>query len=281
MKRVSVTNFDDVSLFQQLRNIYKIFKGNVMDERLLFDMRSTTWIVPLLVLPITSYIRDTQSEYELPRNQNVREYLEVIGFPDGISSLEQIENRVGSSYIPICVLYKYNQDREDLQSKFIEMVYKVLKPTQGVKDGIAYPISELVDNIFDHSKVNEGWVFAQHYPTKGYVDLCIVDRGRGIANSYKEEKNMLVDDKSAIKMALQGESTKPEKSRGFGIISSKCIVCDCLDGEFVLISGSAALYSSKQHEAIYILNDFYLKGVIVSFRICEPNGPINIYKCLE
>ena len=89
------------------------------------------------------------------------------------------------------------------------------------------------------------------------------------------------DDAHAIEKALQGESTKSEKNRGFGIISSKCIVCDCLDGEFALISGSAALYSSKQKEVIYTLSDFYWKGVIASFRIREPRGPINIYNCLE
>ncbi len=81
MKRVRVIYFDDVSLFQQLKNIYKIFKGNGMNEQLLFDMQSTTWVVPLLVLPIASYIRDTQSEYELPKDQSVREYLEIINFP--------------------------------------------------------------------------------------------------------------------------------------------------------------------------------------------------------
>ncbi len=89
MKRVSVTNFDDVSLLQQLRNIYKIFKGNGMDERLLFDMQSTTWVVPLLVLPIATY--ETQKV-----NMSCREIKmsEVIDFPDGISPSNKLKTEV-------------------------------------------------------------------------------------------------------------------------------------------------------------------------------------------
>jgi hypothetical protein len=164
---------------------------------------------------------------------------------------------------------------------FAEMVYKVLKPNAQVKDAVYYPITELVDNIFEHSKTKEGYVFAQYYPFKDFVDLCIVDRGRGIAASYKEEKNLNFKDAEAISKALEGYSTKPEVSRGFGIRTSKEIICKGINGEFILISGGAAFYSSQNNEKIYTLPNFYWKGVIVAYRIPRPDKPVNIYEYIE
>ena len=74
---------------------------------------------------------------------------------------------------------------------------------------------------------------------------------------------------------------KPEDSRGYGIMTSKRVVCEGLNGEFVLISGSATLYSSKHENVIYDLPDFYWRGVIVAYRIPEPKQPVDIYPFLE
>jgi len=54
-----------------------------------------------------------------------------------------------------------------------------------------------------------------------------------------------------------------------------------LKGEFVLISGGAAYYSSRNINRICTLPDFSWKGVIVSYRIPEPQTPIDIYEYIE
>lgn len=161
------------------------------------------------------------------------------------------------------------------------MIYKVLNPSVEVKNAIYYPIEELVENIFQHSGRHEGHVFAQYYPTKEFLDLCIVDRGIGLATSYKQGRGLSVSDEEAIEMALEGYSVKPEESRGYGIRTSKRVICEGLNGEFVLISGKAALYSSKHKNVIYDLPDFYWEGVIVAYRIPKPQHPVDIYPFLE
>ena len=280
MDVVRVVNPSGESLYHQLVSLYRVFIGKSPDSRVTFNLRYVNWVFPLLILPIASHIRDTGSSYDPPLNPNVSSYLRTIAFPNGVNSVSQIQR--SRTYIPIGILERGNPQREKLETAFAEMVYKVLKPSAQVRDAIYYPLTELVDNIFEHSKADEGYVLAQYYPNKDFVDLCIVDRGRGIAASYKEERGLDFDDILAIKKAaLEGLSTKSEKARGYGIRSSKKIICNGLGGEFVLISGEAAFYSSQEKECIYRLPDFYWKGVIVTYRIPRPEGPVDIYQYIE
>jgi len=278
MRSVKVADPRGESLLDQLVSLYLTFK-NVHGD-VIFDLSRVRWLFPILILPIASYIHDTNSDFSPPLKTEVESYLRFVKFPEGVSSVREM--RRGENYIPLTLLKKENPvERTRLQGEFLEMIYKVLNPSVDVKNAIYYPIEELVENIFQHSERNEGHVFAQYYPTKEFLDLCIVDRGIGLAKSYKKGKGLNVSDEEAIEMALEGYSVKPEESRGYGIRTSKRVVCEGLDGEFVLVSGGAALYSSKYKNVVYDLPDFYWRGVIVAYRIPKPKGPVDIYPLLE
>jgi len=278
MRLVKVVDPRGETLLDQLVSLYLTFK-NVHGD-VVFDLSHVHWVFPILILPIASYIHDTDSAFFPPLRTEVESYLGFVKFPGGVSSVRGM--RRGENYIPITLLKEKNPvERTRLQDEFLEMIYKVLNPSVEVKNAIYYPIEELVENIFQHSERNEGHVFAQYYPKKEFLDLCIVDRGIGLANSYKKGKGLDVSDEEAIEMALEGYSVKPEDSRGYGIRTSKRVICEGLDGEFVLISGGAALYSSKYENVIYDLPNFYWGGVIVAYRIPKPKRPVDIYPFLE
>lgn len=146
---------------------------------------------------------------------------------------------------------------------------------------IYYPIGELVANIFDHSKVDEGFIFGQFYPAMNTLDICIVDRGRGLAKAYQQEKGLSLSDGDVITEVMRGNSTKHDKERGYGIRTSKQVVCKALGGEFVFISGSAALISTKDRERLVALPDFYWDGVVIAYSIPIPEHPVDISPYLE
>lgn len=265
------------SLLDQLDSLNQTFKNIVGNVN--FDFSELDFIYPLLILPIASFIQDTDSKFSYSIYDYVNSYLQTIAFPHGVSSV--LEDQRLKTYIPIGVLKKEKpQEYGNLQDVFVEKISNVLSPdVRGAKDGIYYPIGEFVDNIFEHSERSEGYVFAQYYQYMEFVDLCIVDRGRGLATAYKEELGDYFRDDEAIKRALEGYSTKKE-GRGYGIKSSKRIICEELNGEFVLISGNAAMYSSKTKDSIDNY-DFYWNGVIVAYRIPKPVKIVNIYPYLE
>ena len=151
----------------------------------------------------------------------------------------------------------------------------------GTRSAIYYPITELVTNIFEHSKDDTGFILGQYYPKKEYLDICIVDTGRGLAQAYKDEEDLILTDSQAIEEVLKGRSTKPEADRGYGVWTSKKVVCEGLGGSFIILSGESALVSSQSGEKLVSLPDFYWQGVMVAYRIPKPKGGVDISGFLE
>lgn len=280
MKPITIPKPTNDSLIAQLGSLYSTFNGVKFGEKLDFDLRLLKWACPLLILPISAYINETGSHSKMDRC-DIGLYLYRMGFPKGISSISAFQRQ--KTYIPISVLSKEGKvGRGRLVSLFEEKIYKTLGRVAGARSAVWYPISELITNIFEHSKKDFGFVFAQYYPKKEYLDICIVDCGRGFANSYKEEKGMNLTDARAITEAMRGNSVKKEKERGYGLRTSKEVVCKALNGGgFILISGSCALVSTKQGNNLVNLPGFYWQGVIISYRIPKPKGDIDYLRYTE
>lgn len=281
MQTITVSIPQKDSLIAQFISLYQTFSKINKFEKVTFDLSRLGWVYPLLILPITAYIYETKSEYLSPQNVSANSYLKTVYFPDGIDSVKNFQKFL--TYIPVTHFKKSGEieDRERLGSCFSEMIYKTIGEIPGTQNAIYYPISELVTNIFEHSKKEEGWIFAQRYPKKKFLDICIVDMGRGLKACYKEEKGVVLSDEEAIKEAMKGHSTKPSKERGFGIYTSKQVVCGALGGSFIILSGSTALISQKNKEKLVTMSPFNWHGLIIGYRIPFPQKPVDISCFLE
>ena len=284
MKEVIIKSRNSEDLLQQLISLYSIFKNIEKGEKIIFNFNKVKWLNPIILLPITSYIEKTKSSFIESGDKNTNDYMNTVCFPKGIDSIIDFERLInqGKSYIPISVLRRNKgKGREQLESMFSNLIYKVLGSIDGAQNVIYHPISELITNIFDHSKEDSGFVFGQYYPNKQYLDICIADTGRGLSRAYKDEKDLELSDKESIREALKGNSTKAGKERGYGIWTSKRIVCECLGGQFIILSGSSAYVSYGKEEKLVSLPNFYWQGVIISYRIPKPQKSVNIYPYLE
>lgn len=273
-------NDDLLSQFLSLYSALKNKKGNEFN----FILDNINWVYPLIVLPISSYIKTTNSKYSLNNLNSISDYLKFINFPHGVNSVSELQKNVltNKTYIPISIIEKdYIIGRERIEGLFSELIYKNIGSIDGSKSAIVYPILELVNNIFEHSKSDKGFIFGQNYPQKNYLDVCIADRGRGLTKAYEEENNLKLKDIESIQEVLKGKSTKQDKERGYGVRTSKRIICEALNGEFLMVSGSAALFSDCKNDKLFSLPDFNWQGVIISFRIPRPQNPISITPYLE
>lgn len=268
---------DDLS--HQLIALYRTLKGVRSGEAVEFGFSQLTWLYPMLILPIATYESATGGTHkDFP--DAVRNYAEAIQYPHGVDSIEELQRN--RSYIPIGVLKRSGGvGREKLESAFSQRVLDTIQAVPESLPAIHYPISELVTNIFDHSQSEQGWIFAQWYPAKGFLDVCIVDRGRGLATTYKEEMGVSLRDEDALRRALRGVSTKETRGRGFGLRTSKDVVCKAFGGSFVFLSGGAAIISERQTDRIARLPGFSWQGVIVAYRVPKPAGLVDIYRYLE
>ncbi|MFA6485841.1 MAG: hypothetical protein WCT40_00540 [Candidatus Magasanikbacteria bacterium] len=284
MEKYIVPKPNDSSLVAQLVCLYKVFKDTNFSDQRDFDISNVDWFYPLLILPLSAHINCYNSRHCKDENNVNHSYLNAINFPYGVDSVSVFQQQIQAhkSYIPISILKKEKgPERERLESLFSMMVYSVLGSVAGAQNAVHYPITELVTNIFDHSKQDKGFIFGQFYPKKNYLDICIVDCGRGLAKTYEEEKGLKLSDADSIVEVLKGHSTKPSVERGYGVRTSKKVVCECLGGEFVLLSGSSALVASGKDQKIVDLPGFYWQGVVVAYRIPKPLGPVDISPYLE
>ena len=75
---------------------------------------------------------------------------------------------------------------------------------------------------------------------------------------------------------------KEIKERGYGIWTSKKIICDLLNGGgFIMVSGSAGFVSENKKETLVSFPNFYWQGVIIAYRIPKPTGPLDISRFIE
>lgn len=284
MKNIPIFDQKSDNLIQQFGSLYSIFRNVKKDEEIHFDISKTRWLCPIIVLPVAAYIAKTNSTFTQSENKTTEAYLKTIHFPKGISSATEFEQYVQETkpYVPISILERNKgAERENLESMFSSLIYRLLGSITGAQNAVYYPIAELVTNIFEHSKNDVGFIFGQYYPKKEYLDICIVDTGRGLMQTYKDEAGLELTDGQAIEEVLKGHSTKSQQERGYGIRTSKKVVCEGLNGNFIIVSGTSALVASRSSEKLVSLPDFYWQGVIVAYRIPKPKGSIDISSFLE
>ena len=155
------------------------------DDSLQIDFSHTKFISPVFALSLIVFLSRCGKHYSFA---NMNEYLNLIGFGNGgirpdkmrkSEFLATMEGFIRRTYIPIVNFSaKADSDEKDIISSVVEnLIIRQLNIPSNVAIGFKYMIEETLDNITEHSNSDRGFIFAQAYPTKGYLDLCIADRG--------------------------------------------------------------------------------------------------------
>ncbi len=294
-------NFGDPIL--KLLDIQAAINNSNFDVEKQFDFSECKFFNPFLLGGITSiYNYEIQKGNEtgiiFPNSLSVKDYLDTIHFPNGFpynpnkidSFKESLSSFHSKSYIPVIFFPatktgNNSSVREQILSAVNSILKEQLKLSGGVLQALYYMIDELTQNIADHSNCDKGLVFAQFYPSKNYMDICISDNGIGLLQGYINSGKYAVEsDKEAVSLAVTGKSTKdlPE-SRGFGLSTSRKMLVNGLKGKFLLWSGSAMFIQTVENEEILSLeDDFKFQGCLISLRIPTFNNKeFNFYEFTE
>lgn len=268
------------SLLGPTKNLIKILKneGNIV------DLSGVNFWQPIITLPLASLISEEKHDYIKPKKEKCLEYLDYFNFPNGSTRYETLS----SKYIPI---YKFSASKKDTKTlldksgiidNLIKICIKKIGSPQGAINALGLAIEEIIDNIEEHSEAKYGWINAQHYPTKKYLDICILDRGITLLGNYQKNGISISDDAEALKNALEGLSTKlSENMRGSGLRTFTSMIREAFEGEMVMISGSAISYTDKTHEPVVKRLSISWPGTIVAIRIPERSEPIDYSRYIE
>ncbi len=245
-----------------------------MKESFILDMTNLTWITAVSVVILSHALKKSKAHcvVNLPENPNVYNYLSVVGFPNGS------ERNVNSSYVPLRYI---SGDVSNHVNKVYDLISRQL-PKTASGNLLGFILSELGDNISDHSKYNSGIIFAQHFKNKGFIDIIFLDDGISIPKSFENSNILIKHDADAIFKALNGVSTKKDKERGTGLNNTEKIITDALNGELCVFSRKGALVTGQLNERnLYIFEDISFSGTIVHCRFKVPAENINIYKYIN
>lgn len=264
-----------------------------LHEEIIIDFSGCHFSNPFILLSLTILQAECSKVgrtliFKRASNSSIFEsYLNYINFhegfkPDSMSITDYTERMKvyePKNYIPIINFPARRSVTETtIRDSFLSVINHHLTNKLGLsgqlRNGIFYLLDEAVNNIVDHSQSDRGYIFAQYYPTKEFMDITIADNGIGLLGSYQNSNNPeILTDTDAIKSALNGISTKTtEDGRGYGIRTSRKMLVEGLGGKYLLFSGSGVHINIPNQEAIIELKDrFRMSGTIVFMRIPMQN----------
>ncbi|MHC9541855.1 MAG: hypothetical protein AB9903_20300 [Vulcanimicrobiota bacterium] len=254
------------------------------------DLSKLRFITPLSIIPLASLLMNYKEMGHIftlkePIDPDCAQYLNTIGFLKDREIQEGLLGRKSFGYIPILHIPSRGPERENLVSSFESLFLGKMGISKGSNFGqtVGYVIDELLANVWEHSRSHCSYLQCQFYPGSEMLELCLADRGVGIADSYRNVGIKIADDESAIDYALNGQSSKSfnDEERGYGIPTVKRIATQSeISGEFLLLSGNAAFWSSQRYEKKYIFEEWCWKGTLLALRL-KKNQSIDLYGYVE
>ncbi len=156
------------------------------------------------------------------------------------------------------VIDKVKSDMTIQSNKFAD----ILQP-------FSYLVSEITDNMQQHSNALIGYIFANFNTDKEQLEIVLADGGLSIYGSYVKANKFLTEiqnsDICAVEIAKEGYSTKdrPEaENRGYGLSTNIKMITEGLKGDFAIMSGNA-LFVSSINKLIELPPQFDWKGTLV------------------
>jgi len=235
--------------------VIRDFLRNVKDPKLPLDLNRLSFCPPMLSLFISKWIKDNHLGYTAL--DSLPSYFSKIHLGTGVDPeiIEEwrhyLESYLRKSYLPLIRFStEKNNASSQIRNNLIGQVGQMIRRITGISPphfaGISYMLSELSDNIVDHSNHSHGWISFQFYPSEGFIDLCLGDSGDGVLASYQrysgpKDYSYVDSDKIAIAAMVKGESTKKLEERGFGFHTSREMLIDGMGGNFSFVSGGALL----------------------------------------
>lgn len=135
--------------------------------------------------------------------------------------------------VPYQILPFSEKERQDKELSL--NITQKINPSYGGFYTLLHLFTELTNNIYNHAPFEEelashGYTYAQEYPFKKILDLCVMDDGLGIPGRFQKSGIEFEDDCHAIELAISNHSTASEDrvERGNGLWSTLRLVVELM-----------------------------------------------------
>jgi len=196
-------------------------------EHVIIDLKSVRFFNSSLCSIFTSILRKAKEEkylnieINLGKNSTLKKVFDTNGFfnedkSDYINNIKDLND----TYI---VVKKFRKNDVDSFLDYIKYSLKNRHFSNCILFSLFEQLAEIFNNFVDHSDSKYFHVAGQFFPNKKHIDMCLTDKGIGIANLVIRDKG-LKDQLEAVKWAFEGQNTTREKFGGLGLKKLKNFV---------------------------------------------------------
>jgi len=254
------------------------------ENKMTLDFSGVSWMPPCCILLISNKVlelRQKRIEFEwIPsKKDKVTEHMKKLGFPLGT----KVD---GGSYVPITHVLRNNSDGKKLGKEINNLINKIIEKIPNNINGVSYILSELSDNIEDHSEYKCASIMAQYFPTKKEVEIIVFDDGLTIPGVFSKNSINFINDSESIKRAVSGEISTPkiaqkEIGRGYGLKTCKALSIEDFKGELYVFSKKGLVIFRHNQKNILENIKNPLNGTLICVRIKLPKEEIPFYNKVE
>jgi len=282
--KIDLPNNDDI--LENLQVLVPILNemGTCSDGKILLDLSDVSWMPPCCIILLSNKVFELKEkgvvfDWTPPEKEAVDIHMRKLGFPLG-SKVD------GDSFVPITHIIYDESDRKKLGREINDLLNKINNIIPNNLKGVSYILSELSDNVEDHSEFKCASIMAQYFPSKREVEIIVFDDGLTIPGVFDKNNVVSNGDSEAIEKALSGEiSTKEisenEEGRGFGLRTCRKLSVEEFKGEIYVFSRKGKVISKYNQENIVGDTGKELGGTLLCIKIKLPPEEIDFYATVE
>ncbi|WP_367159934.1 hypothetical protein ABUE34_12890 [Kozakia baliensis] len=223
--------------------------GHLYAENYLFDFKALTFIEPSGVVSLSNavdFINNTGRKVSFlginDASQPIR-YLDDSGFFKlYLGTPRRSGAGLRSTTVPLQRV-EWGNSHFWLDSNFLSWMGRQLGMNARSLSGVKTCLSEIFNNIKDHSGLNIGSIYIQHFPRKHKITICIADFGYGIPFTIRRKFSCFEKDCDAIlhasKDAVTSQSVPGNRGAGLDFLIRN--VVDIHKGNIYIASGYGKL----------------------------------------
>ncbi len=243
------------------------------------DLRDVNRAFPNAVVPICAAIQKYRAlGYEI-EILNPPTVVKNMNFDEPLPAGRINENASANAFSHIW-RFSTSDEVSILTEAYAKVLAEKVECEQGVIDAFHWCISELLDNVLQHSQSAEGFVIVQVHSESKRIAICLTDTGIGILESLRHSSHHPNNAADAITLALkEGVTRDSEAHQGNGLWGLNEIVRE--NGGQLAVKSERGLVEHNPEKDVYVSNSLPpFQGTIIDFQL-DASKPISLSKALS
>jgi hypothetical protein len=237
--------FEGAAMSQLARDVVRRKPAaNVWPDRVVFDFQVLRFIKPAGVVFLHNIIRWLQAKkcrvafLNHKQNRAAINYLRDSLFFHLHFNSDILPNCACRSTTQPLVEIKHEKSNFWIKQTLIPWVAREAKTNEASLYGLQSSMTELFNNILDHSRYDIGSVFGQHFPSEHLISIALSDMGCGIPTNVRTIKHDISDCDGILEAVKEGFTTGSiPTNAGMGLDQLMRSVVIALQGQVTIYSG--------------------------------------------